>query len=96
MAHKLSLNLSRSLNASCVLDSKLTYCVQTSILHIATVTKYCTVEDQPSFGQTCEEFLDLWDLDYETFDAFNPGMGASCDKFQLGQSASGIQRACKV
>ena len=68
-----------------MLDDKHTYCVQTSILHIANITQYCTLEDQPKFGQTCAEFLDLWDLDNETFEAFNPGFGANCDKWQLGE-----------
>ncbi|ORY04390.1 hypothetical protein BCR34DRAFT_57224 [Clohesyomyces aquaticus] len=79
-------NWNPSLNTSCVFDAKLTYCVQPSILHVTNTTQYCTVEDQPSFGQTCDDFLALWDLDYETFEAFNPGIGSKCDKWQLGHS----------
>ncbi|EDU47587.1 predicted protein [Pyrenophora tritici-repentis Pt-1C-BFP] len=79
-------NWNPSLSSSCVLNNDLTYCVQTSILHVANVTQYCTYEDQPSFGQTCDEFLQAWDLDYETFEAFNPGLGAKCDRWKLGHS----------
>ena len=83
-----SLNTNRypsSLNTSCILNKDLSYCVQVSILHVANITQYCTHEDQPSFGQTCDQFLQTWDLDYETFEAFNPGIGAKCDNWKLGK-----------
>lgn len=37
----------------------LAYCVQTFVLHAANITEHCTQKDQPSFGQTCDEFLQV-------------------------------------
>ena len=31
--------------------------------------------------------MQTWDLDYETFEAFNPGIGADCDNWKLGKSS---------
>lgn len=73
-----------SLNASCVLDGKLSYCVQPSTLHVGNVTEYCSFFDTPDMGQTCDSFLAQWDIDYETFLAFNDGVGSKCENWKLG------------
>jgi hypothetical protein len=49
------------------------------------MTRYCTLEDVPSAGSDCNTFLDLWNLDKETFSDFNPSVGKRCGNWALGK-----------
>lgn len=72
--------------SSCRLDGQLTYCVREFTLRSQNMTQYCTLEDVPSPGSNCSTFLDVWNLDTETFAAFNPAVGDNCENWALGTS----------
>jgi hypothetical protein len=74
-----------SLSSGCTLDGSLTYCVQQVTVRSHSITEYCTMDDMPTPGTNCTEFLDFWHLDYETFEAFNPGVGSKCENFAFGR-----------
>ncbi|KAH7392283.1 hypothetical protein DE146DRAFT_634435 [Phaeosphaeria sp. MPI-PUGE-AT-0046c] len=71
------------LNNSCVLDGKLTYCVQALRLNATTFTPYCSATDVPDYGRKCDEFLALWGLSIENFAAWNDGVGSACENWVL-------------
>jgi hypothetical protein len=74
-----------TLASGCTLNGRLTCCVRQYTLRPHNMTGYCTMEDEPGPGTSCEKFLDLWRLDYETFADFNPGIGQKCENWQLGE-----------
>lgn len=71
--------------SSCKLDGQLTYYVRAVTLRSHNMTRYCTLEDVPSAGSDCNTFLDLWNLDKETFSDFNPSVGKKCENWALGK-----------
>lgn len=73
-----------SLKDSCVLDGKLTYCVQAARLNATTFTQYCSATDIPEYGLKCDQFLALWGLTVDNFAAWNDGVGSACENWVLG------------
>jgi LysM repeat protein len=73
------------LSNGCMLDGKLTYCVQPMKLNATKYTQYCVLSDTPEYGLTCADFMAAWSLDFEDFSGWNPGVGAACENWVLGR-----------
>jgi hypothetical protein len=73
------------LKNSCVLDGKLTYCVQAVRLNATNTTPYCVLSETPDYGLSCEQFLSVWSISIENFSAWNSGVGTACENWVLGK-----------
>jgi hypothetical protein len=68
-----------------MLDDKLTYCMQPLRMNATEMTPYCVLRDAPDYGMSCEDFMEVWDLNIEKLSAWNSGVGANCENWLLGR-----------